>query len=385
MTNKEIFLEEFTINFSANNLIKITIGNLREKRSYLKNVFVKPVNIKGGTLLSFVYRYIDKDVTKNYEIDAAIKEILHLLKGFFLNAEMYSSHKTYYYTEGKDAKTKLITKVLIEEKAANIFTHDKVKHKHILANAMYLHALGVSTAEGKIKADKQHKFKQINSYIEIIDGILSKQIITEKFNVVDMGSGKGYLTFALYDFLHSKKNTVCITGVEQREELVKICNDLALQCNFTHLKFVKNTIQHAELIAVDMLIALHACDTATDDAIAKGIKANATYIICAPCCHKQIRKEIHPTNGLQYITKHGILLERQAEMVTDTIRSLILEAHGYHTKIFDFIDAEHTPKNVLIVATKKIYSKEIYEKNIEKIASLKNLFGINKHYLETIL
>ena len=108
-----------------------------------------------------------------------------------------------------------------------------------------------------------------------------------------------------------------------------------------------------------MLIALHACDTATDDAIAKGIKANAKYIICAPCCHKQIRKQMAPTNALKLITKHGILLERQAEMVTDTIRALVLEAYGYKTKVFDFIEEEDTPKNVLIVGTKSNFSENI--------------------------
>jgi uncharacterized protein YjcR len=134
-----------------------------------------------------------------------------------------------------------------------------------------------------------------------------------------------------------------------------------------------------------MLIALHACDTATDEAIAKGIQGKATHIICAPCCHKQIRKQMSPTNILQELTKHGILLERQAEMVTDTIRALLLEANGYKTKIFDFIDVEHTPKNVLVVGTKRAFSETAYEDNMRKVMELKKLFGIEEHYLETLL
>jgi Methyltransferase domain len=134
-----------------------------------------------------------------------------------------------------------------------------------------------------------------------------------------------------------------------------------------------------------MLIALHACDTATDDAIAKGIKANANFIICAPCCHKQIRKQMAPTNVLQNITKHGILLERQAEMVTDTIRALILEAHGYKTKVFDFIEEENTPKNVLIVGKKSKFSEAIFKENMDKVAALKDMFGIKEHYLEAVM
>jgi hypothetical protein len=136
---------------------------------------------------------------------------------------------------------------------------------------------------------------------------------------------------------------------------------------------------------VDMLIALHACDTATDDAIVKGIKNNAKYIICAPCCHKQIRKQVNPSNVLQQITKHGILLERQAEMITDTIRALVLEAHGYDTKIFDFIEEEDTPKNVMVVGKKNKFSEKTFAENLEKVQALKNIFGIEEHYIETII
>jgi hypothetical protein len=134
-----------------------------------------------------------------------------------------------------------------------------------------------------------------------------------------------------------------------------------------------------------MLIALHACDTATDDAIYKGIQANAKVIICAPCCHKQIRKQMAPQNELKNITKHGILLERQAEIVTDTIRSLILEAYGYKTKVFEFIATEHTPKNVLIVGTKSEKNEAAKKESLDKVSGLKNLFNIKTHYLETLL
>jgi hypothetical protein len=134
-----------------------------------------------------------------------------------------------------------------------------------------------------------------------------------------------------------------------------------------------------------MLIALHACDTATDDAIYKGIQANAKVIICAPCCHKQIRKQMMPDNELKSITKHGILLERQAEIVTDSIRALILEAHGYKTKVFDFIATEHTPKNVMIAAVKNKVDKVDKDELLKKVSGLKGLFNIESHYLEKLL
>jgi hypothetical protein len=201
-----------------------------------------------------------------------------------------------------------------------------------------------------------------------------------------MGSGKGYLTFALYDYLQNViKQKATVYGIEMRDDLVNKCNSIAEHVGFDGLHFKKGTIQDAEIPAPDMLIALHACDTATDDAIYKGIKANAKLIICAPCCHKQIRKQISPDNELKSITRHGILLERQAEMVTDAIRALLLEANGYKTRVFDFIATEHTPKNVMIVAIKAdqpITNKPEY---LDKVDGLKKLFNIKTHYLETLL
>ncbi len=386
MTKIEEFIDLINAAFKAQVFIKITIGNLREKKSYLKNIFIKPVFIKENAMLSFVYRYQDKDVTKNFLLDETNDTIKKMLRNFFYNAELYTTTENIYYTQdAKTSKEKVVIKTLEKAIVQKIITHDKQKQRLLNANSIYLKALGITSAEGNVKAAMQHKFKQINRYVEIIDGILKETPFANGFNVVDMGSGKGYLTFALYDFLQSKNIAVKINGIELREELVKKCNDIAHQSTFDGLQFTRGSIQEVELTAVDMLIALHACDTATDDAIAKGIKANAIFIICAPCCHKQIRKQIAPTNALQNITKHGILLERQAEMITDTIRALILEAHGYKTKVFDFIEEENTPKNVLIVGRKSKFSDIGFNDNMEKVAALKKLFGIKEHYLETII
>jgi len=255
----------------------------------------------------------------------------------------------------------------------------------ISVDAPYLHELGVTTKDGAVKKEMQHKFKQINRYVEIIDGILKDAALKKGFSVVDMGSGKGYLTFALYDHLQKKHTGASVTGIELREDLVEKCSRIAERSGYKDLHFKKGSIQESALPSVDMLIALHACDTATDDAIAKGIKAGAEIIICAPCCHKQIRKQMAPDNALKNITKHGILLERQAEMVTDTIRALLLEANGYKTRVFDFIDEEDTPKNVLIVGIKNKASEKDVQDNLGKVKALKEMFGIREHYLETIL
>ncbi len=200
-----------------------------------------------------------------------------------------------------------------------------------------------------------------------------------------MGSGKGYLTFALYDFLKNSLNLQTqITGIEFREELVEKSNTLAKKAGFNNLKFKQGSIEQSEIGQIDVLIALHACDTATDEAIYKGIKSDASLIIVAPCCQKQIRKQFDVQNEMASIVKHGILKEQQAVIITDGIRALILEAFGYKTKVFEFISTEHTPKNTMIVGTKhnnKINKVEI----LEKVNAIKKLFGIEYHHLEKLL
>lgn len=382
---KEILIGKIIEAVEEKTLLKITLGNKREKETDLKNVFIKPVLIKEQPHLSFVYRHITKDITKNFILTESITIITDLLETSFYNADVYTSMNTVYYSIAKDGKEKLVTKTNEVNKEVQSLSHDKQKNRIIQKDALYLQQLGITSAEGNVKKEMQHKYKQINRYVEIIEGILKDAFVEKDFSVVDMGSGKGYLTFALYDYLHHKYDAVKVTGIEMREDLVLKCNDIAAQSNYTGLHFERGSINETPLAAVDMLIALHACDTATDDAIAKGINANAKYIICAPCCHKQIRKQMAPNNALKLITKHGILLERQAEMVTDTIRALVLEAYGYKTKVFDFIEEEDTPKNVLIVGTKNNFSEDIFQENMDKVQELKNMFGIKEHYLEGVV
>ena len=385
MSKQQILLQAITDAVDTNTLLKITLGNKRDIESDLKNVFIKPVVIKDQPHLSFVYRHNTNDITKNFVVNDAITTIQDLLEKSFYNADIYTTANTIYYSIIKDGKEKLITKKNEINKEVQSLSHDKKKNRIIQKDALYLQQLGITSAEGNVKKEMQHKYKQINRYVEIIEGILKDADVEKDFSVVDMGSGKGYLTFALYGYLQKRYAAVNVTGIEMREDLVLKCNSIAAKSNYTGLHFKKGSINETKLATVDMLIALHACDTATDDAIAKGIKANAKYIICAPCCHKQIRKQMAPTNALKLITKHGILLERQAEMVTDTIRALVLEAYGYKTKVFDFIEEEDTPKNVLIVGTKSNFSENTFKENMEKVQELKNMFGIKKHYLEEVV
>ncbi|HPH91976.1 MAG TPA: SAM-dependent methyltransferase [Ferruginibacter sp.] len=380
----EQFLVLAGIAADANELVKITLGGKRGKESDLKNLFVKPVLLKTGKKLSFVYRHDTRDITKNFDTKEALVIIEQHLKKDFYNADLFTTNGDYQLLQHNNGIK--ITQKPASHKIAATEQHDKLKQRIIQSKGkIYLHQLGVTTAEGSVKKEMQDKYKQINKYVEIIEGIIKDIDFGKNISVADMGSGKGYLTFALYDYLTSSlKLEASVTGIEMRQDLINTCNKIAAASGFTKLHFKKGTIADTSLPTTDMLIALHACDTATDDAIFKGIVANAKVIIVAPCCHKQIRKQMKPVNVLAAITRHGILLERQAEMVTDTIRALLLEANGYKTKVFEFINTEHTPKNVMIVG---VQSGSGQNKNeiFDKIKALKSLFNIQEHYLEKLI
>jgi len=387
MSNQlQSFLEKIAASFGQQQLVKLTLGNKRQKNADLKNVFIKPVLIKNKPKLSFTYRNPTQDIFKNYDLKESLVLIEKMLQADFYNADLFTAQNDLHFSADKNETIKIITRPASLAVTAATLQHDKPKQRVVdAATAVYLKELGITTAEAVVKKDMQDKFKQINRYVEIIEGIIKDVAFETTITVADMGSGKGYLTFALYDYLtNTLKKDATVLGIEMREDLVNKCNHIAKAVHYDKLRFEKGTIEEAVLPAIDMLIALHACDTATDDAIYKGIQANAKVIICAPCCHKQIRKQMVPENELKNITKHGILLERQAEIVTDTIRSLILEANGYKTKVFEFIATEHTPKNVLIVGTKTTRTATEKQENLDKVAGLKKLFNIKTHYLETL-
>jgi hypothetical protein len=201
-----------------------------------------------------------------------------------------------------------------------------------------------------------------------------------------MGAGKGYLDFALFDYLKSEGKEAEVIGVEMRPKLVEDGNRLAEKSGFGTLRFFPASILDYDASGADAVIALHACDTATDDAIFKGISSGAELIAVAPCCHKQVRRQMEAgqsDNRLEFLLRHGTFMEKQAEMVTDGLRALLLEASGYRTKVFEFVSDTHTPKNNLIVAQKgKAGSRDAA---LKRVAEVKAMFGIEKHYLERLL
>ncbi len=395
MGNADILLQfnkRLKGSITDNSFIKLSLGNYQGNDKELKNLYIRKVKIKRADMLSFNYRYKTRDIFKNFEIEDGVGKIMQYLSNDFRVGTLFTSEEEIIIEYTKKGELSIRAKKNVNALQVSN-THDKEKKRIIKpSNNSYLHALKITDVEGNVFKNAQDKYKQINQYIEILSSLIKELPEGTIKNVVDMGSGKGYLTFALYDYLHQHlKLQAKVTGVEFREDLVKLCNSIAKESNFDELNFVEGTIQDYNVNDINLLIALHACDTATDDAIFKGIKANAELIVVAPCCHKQIRRAMEKgkaKNEVSFLTKYGIFLERQAEMVTDGIRALILEYYGYKTKVFEFISDAHTPKNVLVVGVKS-KNKEQGAKNkediLQKIKETKAYFGIDYHHLERLL
>ena len=385
MENRQltIFFDKLSRIIQDKALIKLVLSNQRNRSADLKSIIINLIEIKKGIRLNFVFRFKTRDVTKNYEPEEAISLIRKSLEEDFLNADLFSNEENFRLLITSSGKAKIRAGEAVLKPGAG-FAHDRQKERIIATkNNIYLKELGVLNANFEVRHEMNDKYLQINKYIELIEPFISELKLPDDFQVADMGSGKGYLTFALYDYLTNiLGKTPAMTGVESRAELVGLSNDIAQKASFAKLKFICGTIQEVTFEKIDVLIALHACDTATDDAIFRGITSGASLIVCAPCCHKQIRKDFHVTNEFKSITRHGILEERQAEIVTDGIRALILEAFGYKTKVFEFISTEHTPKNVMIVGRKTNGKSPGREKSLAQIRALKAFFGIKQHYLE---
>ncbi len=387
--NIQSFTKSIEQSITENILVSLSLGNYKGTEDQLKNIYVKKILIKKEEKLNFTYRYKTKDIVKNYDTKESLELIQNALNEGFRFATLFTTDFD-LQLENFNNERIVVKKLKASKTAVPSTTHDHAKKRIITANdKAYLHELKITDDAGNVYNAAQDKYKQLNHYIEILSSLI-KDIPQDKLKkVVDMGCGKGYLTFALYDYLTNVlKLETEVIGVEARKDLVELCNTIAQKSLFKKLSFVEGTIEEYDSANTNILIALHACDTATDDAIYKGITAKAELIVVAPCCHKQIRKQMEDkpiSNDIDFLTKYGIFMERQAEMVTDGMRAMLLEYFGYKTKVLEFISDAHTPKNVMIVGIKD--SKKVYkdEDILLQFQEAKAYFGIGYHHLERLL
>ena len=265
--------------------------------------------------------------------------------------------------------------------------HDREKQRLVGLDTPFLAALGVTTPEGELVPAMARKFKQINKFVEVLDHALQASTLQPPttIRVADFGSGKGYLTFAVHHHLtHALGREADVTGVELRPDLVALCNKAAARLGLAGLHFEHGDVREREPQALDIMIALHACDTATDHAIHLGIRSGAALIVCSPCCHKQLRPQLKSPAVMAPMLQHGIHLGQQAEMLTDSLRALLLQAHGYDTQVFEFVSLEHTSKNKMILAVKRAEALPA-EPVLAQIRAIKDFYAVREHCLETLL
>jgi SAM-dependent methyltransferase len=243
------------------------------------------------------------------------------------------------------------------------------------------------------------KWKQINKFVEVFAAALKRSALAESpaVRVADFGSGKGYLTFAVHEWLRAQGKQAHVTGVELRQDMVQLCNEAAQRHQLEGLQFDLGDVRSYQPGRLDVMIALHACDVATDHAIHLGMRAGAAIIMCSPCCHKQLRPQMQAPAALRPLLQHGIHMGQEAEMVTDTLRAMLLEAMGYETQVFEFIALEHTSKNKMILAVKRSGAGELVDAaaaetaNVQRpellaqIAEIKRFYGLREQCLETLL
>lgn len=293
-----------------------------------------------------------------FHTNAEAEEAVSLILGYMENMkqmQLETRHDLYTVLISKKGKVTIKHKIQKCEKAAADLSHNR-KKRYVLEEGIpvpFLQDLGVMTAEGKIVHSRFDKFKQINRFLEFIEDILPQLEKGRELTILDFGCGKSYLTFAMYYYLHELKSyDIRIIGLDLKKDVIRHCNELSEKYGYEKLKFLEGDIaDYTGVNQVDMVVTLHACDTATDYALAKAVGWNAKVILSVPCCQHELNRQIK-NDVLAPVLKYGLIKERMAALVTDALRAEYLEREGYETQVLEFIDMEHTPKNILLRAVK---------------------------------
>ncbi|OSB12593.1 class I SAM-dependent methyltransferase [Paraclostridium bifermentans] len=366
-------------------LLKVVISNkLNKDVKYNKiNIELKEKNNKEYYQIE---KYTDKQVFhENIELEMIETKLFEMTFESYKQVAAWSENNNYDLKISKKGKVFLGKKKSSNENLVNK-SHNREKN-YILKEGMLIQPLidlGVFTKEGKVVKSKYDKYKQINRFIEIIDDEIKKNDYKE-LTILDFGCGKSYLTFVLYYyFVEIKKINVKMIGLDLKADVIKKCNNIAQKYNYENLKFELGDINGYKYTDnVDMVITLHACDTATDYALYNAVKWNTKMIFSVPCCQHEFNEQIN-SDEFSILTKYGIIKERVSALMTDAVRGNLLEALGYKTQILEFIDIAHSPKNILIRAAKGSISQEKKERAMKEVDNLIKEFNLNPTLLKLL-
>ncbi len=379
--------------------VQLLLSKYRGPEPDLSRVTIRWVLLREQPHLSFVYRHARRDVTRNWPLVEGLAEIQRMLGTEFSQAHLSTTTHEAQLMLSRAKKTRPGSPTPTQQATLRVrpldesgdarqapTEHNRDKQRWVASDRPYLRALGVTTAGHTVIPAMSRKWKQINKFVEVFAGARQRSTLAQAahIRVADFGCGKAYLTFAIHDHLQQAGVQAEVIGVELRADLVSLCSDIVRELSLTGLRFEGGDVSRCDVGPLDVMIALHACDTATDHAIHAGLRAGAGIIMCSPCCHQQIRPQLLSPHPLRPLLQHGIHLGQQAEMLTDGLRALWLEACGYNTQVFEFVALEHTSKNKMILAVKRPQPGPPDEV-LAQIEALKDFYSIREHCLEQLL
>ncbi len=423
------FIARLQHSLADGSFVKLGLGRPHGGDPTLLKLLARRVVIKGQDQLSLVWRHRTKDITKNLPPGAAVA----LVQGLLADTTEAGFHHAHLQTTGHDIQLARgrkgqwglrIGKLAAagtpapgagatatgddaaddtvdpgsDDSAADsdgpgrYLGHDRARRHPLSLGLPFLAALGITDAQQRLVPSMARKWRQINKFVEVLGHAIDQSPLAQRdtaqpVRVLDFGAGKGYLTFAVHQHLRASGRVPDVTGVELRGELTSLCNATVAQLGLQGLRFDAGDVRSHPAASTDIMIALHACDTATDVAMHRGITAGAAIILCSPCCHQELRPQIKSPPVLAPLLRHGIHMATQAEMLTDALRALLLQTAGYDTRVFEFISPEQTSKNRMVLAVRR--SQPLPPAQLQavrdELAALQAFFGVQQQTLQTLL
>lgn len=402
-TETDKFIARLQASLADGSFQRLALGRPHDADPTLEKLLARRVALRGVDHLSMVWRHRSKDITKNLPLPEAVAKVAQLLATQFHHAHLVTRGHDIQLALGKRGQWGLrvgklppapdtTTAPAAADDRADTAAHDRTRQHALSLAEPFLAELGVTDAQHRLIPAMARKWRQINKFVEVLDHAFAQSPLAardaaEPVRVLDFGAGRGYLTFAVQQRLVAAGRRPDIVGVELREDLVAQCNGVAQRLGLAGLRFDAGDVRSHGSGPIDIMIALHACDTATDVAMHRGVRGGAAIIVCSPCCHKELRPQLLAPAPLRPMLRHGIHMTEQAEMLTDTLRALLLQSAGYDTQVFEFVSPEHTAKNKMVLAVRRAQPLPAAQRQAlrAQVAELKAFYGVRTQTLESLI
>ncbi len=375
---------------SGGTFVKLTLSKPRKGAppDGPRQVFARPVDLRAGPHLSLLFRHPTRDVTRNVPRATAREDIAALLADTFGNAHLFTTNADIELSSNKRGEAHLQRHPATFTEAPD-GRHDRAK-RYVLdpATSPWLRDLGIVSADGHVKSDQADKYRQLQSIVKHIDELVDGAGLRTRgsLRLVDFGCGKAYLTFALYDYFnHHLRVPTEVVGVDRNAALVDACAGVAARLGYDRLTFTCSSVETYDPGPADVIVALHACDTATDLALYRGVTSGAALVLTVPCCQKELRPQLRPPADELPWLRHDTFKDRYAQMLTDGLRALLMDGEGYRTRVFEFISDAHTHRNVMIAAVRPEHGENRRAERRAEAEALKARYGLTEQRLDRLL